>query len=116
MNSYAYIYRYCGQDGNDYTETVLDRKTDYFAKILKVCLNRQYIAVLTEVNCYLQTLETDEETFYERRYPENENEKKIEQIHLSENFLTMLDSANRIIIFCLESRKVIYEFKPDFNI
>lgn len=116
MNSYAYIYRYCAPDGTDFTETVLERKTDYFARILKVCLNKSYIAVLTEVNCYLQTIETDEETFYERRYPENENEKKIDQIYLSENFLTMLDSANRIIIFCLESRKVIYEHKPDYQI
>jgi len=79
MNSYAYIYRYCAPDGTDFTETVLERKTDYFARILKVCLNKSYIAVLTEVNCYLQTIETDEETFYERRYPENENEKKIDQ-------------------------------------
>ena len=27
MNSYAYIYRYCGPDGTDYTETVLERKS-----------------------------------------------------------------------------------------
>lgn len=114
MNSYAYIYRYCSEKGEIFEETILERKSDYFSKITGVKLNRNYIAILTEVNCYLQTVDTNEETFYERRYPENENEKKIEHIGLSEDFLTMLDVSGRIIVFCLESRKVIYEYKPDF--
>jgi WD repeat-containing protein 19 len=116
MNSYAYIYRYVTTEGEVMEETFLERRTDYFARILSVKLNKTYIAVLTEVNCYLQTLDTDEATFYERRYPENENEEKIIQIGLSEEFLILLDEKGKIIVFCLESCKVIYEYRPtDFT-
>ena len=118
-NNFAYIYRYRNNNYEVLEETLLEKKNDYFARIIDIKLNKHCIAVLTDVNLCLQKLggesEGNEEFASERRYPEDESEKKITQMALTEDFLTMIDESGKIKVVDIESGKSIYEFMPPFT-
>jgi len=50
--------------------------------------------------------------FFLRKFPQNDNEKGIVSIGLTNDFLIMLDAGGKIRYFHLEDRTFVVEYKP----
>jgi len=50
--------------------------------------------------------------FLLRKFPQNDNEKGIVSIGLTNDFLIMLDAAGKIRYFHLDDRTFVVEYKP----
>jgi WD repeat-containing protein 19 len=114
FNNFAYIYRYISQDGNYCNPPTLESKQDYLSSIKEVKLNAGYAAILTEKNVFLQSLnKSDEENL---RFPESDDDSRIRWIHLTDNFLIMLNKENKISVYNIEEQVTSTSFKSSIDI
>jgi WD repeat-containing protein 19 len=90
-------------------------KRDYFGTIKMVAMNELWTAVLSEGRCTLHTIEGELQgtNVEDRRFPQNETDKPIQSIALTESFLIMIDTAGRLRYYFIEENTVISEFRPE---
>lgn len=116
INNSIWYYKWMDEESGEITETQLVCKREYFGTITQVALNSNWTAVLSEGKCTLHLIEADlykGQNVDDRKFPQNESDGPITSIHLTEDFLVLVDKAGRIKYYLVEENTVVSEYRPE---
>lgn len=97
------------------TNQTLVCKREYFSTIKQVVINDKWTAVLSDGCVTLHIIEAE---MYggnsdDRKFPANDSDKSIAHIHLTDQFLIMVDTSGNLRYYLIEENQVISEFSPE---
>lgn len=90
-------------------------KREYFITIKDVVINDKWTAVLSEGKCTLHVIESDMNggNSDDRRFPQYDSDQPIASIHLTNDFLIMVDISGKLKYYLIEESTVVAEFSPE---
>lgn len=100
---------------DDYGAPNLVCKREYFSNIKEVAINDRWTAVLSEGKCTLHIIEADQNggSSDDRKFPQYDSDKPIKSIHLTDEFLIMVDISGKLKYYLIDESTVISEYNPE---